>query len=133
MRAALLALLLSGCAINGELPTDTVINGSHWYKQPFPFAFQRLEWNHITGGGYDERMDRVARLCGFDPPSFSQGCALRVAENGQCVVFSIYSETEAKRVRDPGGETHFEHETRHCGVGMPEPGAWHHRALVVLR
>lgn len=111
MKALLLALLVSGCATTG------------WHRE-FDFAFQRLEWNHIQGPNAYQRM---VNLCG-DAPHL-MGCAFRIKESGLCVVFSVYSQEQAKLVRTNAGVSLYEDEMRHCGVfdDVNIGGAWGHK------
>jgi hypothetical protein len=108
----LLALLLTGCAA-----TDG------WYRE-FDFTMQRLEWNHITGPNAYQRM---VNLCGDAP--VLMGCAFRIKEGGQCVVFSIYSQEQARLVRTKAGVSLEADELGHCGVfdGVVTGSAWGHK------
>lgn len=116
MRALLTSacILLAGCAIN---PTDG------WVRE-HDFTMQRLEWNHITG---PDAYRRMSNLCG-DAPHL-MGCAFRIKEGGQCVVFSIYSQEQAHFVKTRDGMSLSEHEGRHCGIfdGRNVSGAWGHK------
>lgn len=111
MKFALIALALAGCA-------DFPHYG--WHQDMPQFHMQRLEWNHVTGS---ETRQRVANLCGLEKPR--QSCAIRILEGGQCVVFSIFSEDEARRVMLVDGMTARAHEIEgHCGE--KRGGGWTH-------
>lgn len=128
----LAALFLPACAIYGEQPTDTVIAGLHWYRDLPAFQMKRLEWNQVTG---PDALVRTTRLCGVDPSrELKAACSIRIIEGGQCIVYSIYSEDEARIARDGSGEPLRKHEVdEHCGAGMSGGGGWNHRETIVLR
>ena len=117
-----LLLALSGCAFNGEQPTDAKIAGLHWYVSAPDFRHQRTEWNVVS----DRTMLRA--LCGKDWTWSGSACVIRLNEGGQCIVFSTLTETQARQTVIYGGDSVYKHEVdRHCGLDMPTPQGWSHR------
>lgn len=114
MRTIVLSLLVTGCV---STPTDG------WQRE-FDFRMQRAEWNHISGPNAHQRM---VNLCG-DAPHL-MGCAFRIKEGGQCVVFSTYSEEQAHLVKTRDGMSLHSHEYAHCGIfdGVNVGSAWGHK------
>jgi hypothetical protein len=50
----------------------------------------------------------------FDKNPTLAACAFQIQESGKCYIYSIWTEDEARRVRDLDGESIYEHEKRHC-------------------
>lgn len=104
-------LLLSGC---------TVFDTPAWTVDLPGYRFQRAEWTvlHST--------QAVANRCGLDTPRTA--CAIRIREGGQLLVYSIYTEEQAKRIRGIDGLTVHEHELRHGGIfdGVNVGNGWTH-------
>lgn len=132
LAAGSIALGLAGCGAlgQGEQPGDLVIARMHWYRDAPGFLMHDLEWHHITG---PDARTRLANLCGKDWPFGSRSCAFRVPQGGLCLVYSLFSQEEARRARDATGESIELHELRHCGVNLPVHGGWAHRETLVLR
>lgn len=104
-RPLLAALLLAGCAVVTPVELG--------WRQDMPgFQMQRIEWNHIEG---DDARYRLRNLCGRWSPNLL-ACAIRIREGGQCVVFSVLTEEEAKRFYMASeGWSLWDHEVRgHC-------------------
>lgn len=122
MKLLLPILLLSGCAVlTSEHPTDVRVAGLHWYVSAPDFRYQRTEWNVVK----DHTMLRA--MCGKDWSWRGDACVVRINEGGQCVVFSLLTERQAKDHEVYGGDTVYQHERRHCGLGMPSAAGWSHR------
>jgi hypothetical protein len=130
-----LALLLAiSCSI--LKPGQHLIERDVWEVDVPAFHFQRLEWRHIHGS---DAYPRLARLCSVNAPGetieqaadrwMAAGhiaCSVRIVEGGHCVVTSLLSEDRAKTFPERSGESLYNHELRHCGIGMPTPGGWRH-------
>lgn len=123
---------LSGCASFtwGEQPTDLKVARMHWYRDAPGFRMQDLEWKHVAG---PDAVQRLANLCGKDSRFAGRSCAYRVPQGGLCLVYSLFTQEQARLVRDASGESIETHELRHCGVNLPTHGGWTHREAVVLR
>jgi hypothetical protein len=90
--------ILSGCTMVGV-----------WDKELEPAA--HVSWEHVTDP------QRFAELCGeSNPLMLVYGCALRHGE--VCVIFSRFSEQDAKNIPDPclraPTASLWHHEQKHC-------------------
>lgn len=107
MRAALLGLLLAGCAAFDV----------QWRVDMPDYRMQKLEWHVLHSAR------AVANRCGLDAPR--PACSIRIREGGQCLVYSIYTQEQAKNVRALEGGSVYTHEVdEHCGGGT-KPGMTH--------
>jgi hypothetical protein len=105
LRRPLLILMvaMTGCAVT--TPADL-----GWTQDAPDFRMTKLEWNVVDG------QQNLRHLCGLDNAWKGQACAIRIREGGLCVVFSTFTEEEAKRVRIwTEGWSLWAHEvTGHC-------------------
>jgi hypothetical protein len=105
LRRLLLVLLVSmtGCAVT--TPADL-----GWTQDAPDFRMTKLEWNLVNG------QQNLRHLCGLGNAWTGKACAIRIRESGVCVVFSTFTEEEAKRVRIwTEGWSLWAHEvTGHC-------------------
>lgn len=110
LRRTLLILLViaSGCAV--------------WVVDRPGYQMKKLEWVHLIG---DDAHRRLRNLCANDVVG-QLACAFRIQGSGICLVYSIYSLEEAKRIYVVGGDTLYQHEVGddkvpgHCGGGRPD-------------
>lgn len=118
LRTLLASLALAGCAH----PTDRLT----WVRDMPDFQLRRVVWNHIQGERVQARMQN---LCADSQRLRHDhyACVVRIREGGQCVVYSIYSEAEAKSAQTPTRDTVYGHEVgKHCGRDMLGGGGWKH-------
>lgn len=111
---------LGGCA---AIPEDEWVG---WRVDLPAFRMARLQWVTVEG------RERLANLCASRATerwnvvrSSGGACAYRIEPDGTCLVYSIYSETQAHWI--PGDRSHslWQHEVNgHCGGGFG-PGRAH--------
>jgi hypothetical protein len=104
------SLFLTGCA-----SFDV-----QWTQDLPGYRMQSMQWTVLQG------TRAVADRCGLDVPRTA--CVIRIREGGQCLVYSIYTEDQAKRYRAIEGGSIHEHELEHCGIrkGVNIGGGWTH-------
>lgn len=113
---ALVMYALEGCAAPPK-PADL-----GWRQDMPQFQLKRVEWNVIAEPNARERL---GTLCGLG--YYPLACVVRIVEGGQCIVFSRYTEDQAKRIPIwEEGWSLWDHEVvGHCGKGVG--GGWTHR------
>lgn len=112
-RRLLLSCLVLACVVNVGCAS------LGWHKDLPDFRFQKLEWNVVEP-------KNLRAVCGLPLSWRGEACAVRIIEGGQCVVFSIHTQEQA-RFQISATETLEQHELKHCGIGMPSHGGWSHQ------